>query len=29
MKNWTEKSWGIFTMLLVSLGIMIYVMCGL
>jgi len=29
MKNWTEKSWGLLVMTIVSIGIMVHVMCGL
>ena len=28
MKNWTEKSWGLLVMIIMSLTIMIHVSCG-
>ena len=28
MKNWTEKSWGLFVMTIVSLMMMVHVSCG-
>ena len=29
MKNWTEKSWGLLVMTIMSLVIMIHVSCGI
>ena len=28
MKNWTEKSWGLFVMTIISLLMMVHVSCG-